>query len=258
MNDVNSSGRLVDVGTHRLYLVQVGQGTPAVIIEPGRGQTHEQWLDVQREVAKHTAVFAYDRAGVGRSDPGPMPRHSQRMVAELRMLLEVTHVSPPYILVGHSFGGLNCQLFAKLYPQEIAAMVLVDSSYPEIGDLMTRRLTEAQWEELREILDVQNFSETRVEDGEESGRQVRSAGDLPDVPVTILAGMAGAAAPQGWPDLDPEVHEIERQIATALPQGQFIAVEDAGHYIHRDRPDAVVEAILAVLDRTRAATPRNV
>jgi pimeloyl-ACP methyl ester carboxylesterase len=124
-------GWLVDVGGFRLHLHCSGKGTPAVVLDAALGGSSISWTLVQPEVAKLTRVCSYDRAGFGWSDAGPMPRTAGRIAGELRRLLEAGGVEPPFLLVGHSFGGLVMRIFAHRYRSEIAGLVLVDPAHPE-------------------------------------------------------------------------------------------------------------------------------
>ncbi len=119
-------GRLIDLGSHRLHLLESGHGGPTILLEAGLMSTVLSWSDLQRELSGSFRVVSYDRAGLGWSDLGPMPRTADRIVNELHILLQRAAISPPYVLVGHSFGGLTMPLFAAHYPEEVAGMVLVD------------------------------------------------------------------------------------------------------------------------------------
>jgi pimeloyl-ACP methyl ester carboxylesterase len=123
-------GRLIDLGTHRLHLLEAGHGSPTIVLEAGLMSTMLSWSEIQRTLAKSYRVVSYDRAGLGWSDSGPMPRTAERMVEELHTLLERAQIPPPYVLVGHSFGGLTMPLFAAHYPRETAGVVLVDPVVP--------------------------------------------------------------------------------------------------------------------------------
>ncbi len=128
-------GQLVDVGGYRLHLYCQGENTdgrPTVIFETGLGgsATSSDWAWVQPQVAKVTRACAYDRAGLGWSDAGPQPRDAQHIAAELHTLLKNSGTPGPYVLVGWSFGGLYVRTYANLYPQEVAGLVLLDSSSP--------------------------------------------------------------------------------------------------------------------------------
>ena len=123
-------GRLVDVGGHRLHLLESGSGDLTIVLEAGLMSTILSWSNLQRELAQSYRVVSYDRAGLGWSDLGPMPRTADRIVDELHTLLQQAGIAPPYLLVGHSFGGLTMPLFAARFPGETAGMVLVDPVVP--------------------------------------------------------------------------------------------------------------------------------
>ena len=123
-------GRLVDLGTHRLHLLESGSGGPTVLLEAGLMSTVLSWSELQRALDGSFRVVSYDRAGLGWSDLGPMPRTADRIVDELHNLLERAAIPPPYVLVGHSFGGLTMPLFAARFPSEVAGIVLIDPVAP--------------------------------------------------------------------------------------------------------------------------------
>lgn len=124
-------GRLVDVGGHRLHLHCAGHGSPAVVFDAALGASSLSWTLVQPEVARITRACSYDRAGFGWSDAGPMPRTAGRAAEELYLLLQRAGIEPPYILVGHSFGGLVMRIFAARHTDLTAGLVLVDPAHPE-------------------------------------------------------------------------------------------------------------------------------
>jgi pimeloyl-ACP methyl ester carboxylesterase len=124
-------GEMVEVGDHRLHLNCVGQGNPTVVLDGGWGYTSVEWSGwVLPEVANHTRVCAYDRAGMGWSEPGPSPPDATRVASQLHALLRAADEEGPYVLVGHSLAGLYSRIYAERYPEEVAGMVLVDSTHP--------------------------------------------------------------------------------------------------------------------------------
>ena len=125
-------GQLVDVGGYRLHINCIGEGTPTVVMESGCGGSSLDWCFVQPAVAQFTRACTYDRAGYGWSDPGPTPRVGQRVVSELHALLTKAGIEGPYVLVGHSLGGLYIRLYASQYPDEAAGMVLVDTTHEDL------------------------------------------------------------------------------------------------------------------------------
>jgi len=126
--------RLVTVENHRkLNIYCTGRGSPAVIFDSALGDTNRTWALVQPVVAAQTRACSYDRAGLGFSDPSPKPRTSANMIDDLHHLLQATHIKPPYILVGHSLGGMNIKLYAETYLAEVAGMVFVDPSHEDLA-----------------------------------------------------------------------------------------------------------------------------
>jgi pimeloyl-ACP methyl ester carboxylesterase len=121
-------GEMVDVGGYGLHINCVGQGAPAVVLDAGSGAFSAQWVRVQQEVSATTRVCAYDRAGMGWSEMGPDPRDAKQITSELHTLLSKAGIEGPYVLVGHSFGGMYMQTYAARYPDEVAGVALVDTS----------------------------------------------------------------------------------------------------------------------------------
>jgi pimeloyl-ACP methyl ester carboxylesterase len=123
-------GQMVDVGGYRLHINCTGAGSPTVVIEAGWGDWSLGWSRVQPEVARTTRVCSYDRAGTGYSEAGPLPRDAAQFAKELHTLLGQAGIPGPYVLVGHSLGGLPVRVFTHNYPGEVAGIVLVDSMSP--------------------------------------------------------------------------------------------------------------------------------
>jgi pimeloyl-ACP methyl ester carboxylesterase len=123
-------GQLIDVGGHRLHLSCTGAGTPTVVLEPGAGEMSSNLGWITPAVARDTRVCVYDRAGRGWSEPADTAQDGAQIATDLHRLLQRGHVPGPYVLAGHSFGGLYVLTFAARYPDEVAGMVLVDSTAP--------------------------------------------------------------------------------------------------------------------------------
>ena len=126
-------GQLVDVGAHRLHLHCTGSGSPTVVLEPGGGASSSDVAWIAPVVARDTTVCVYDRAGRGWSDATDGPQDGTHIAADLHTLLERAHIPGPYVLAGHSFGGLYVQSFAAQFPDQVAGMVLLDSTAPKPG-----------------------------------------------------------------------------------------------------------------------------
>ena len=122
-------GQMVDVGGHRLHLYCIGKGSPTVVLEAAAPGWSLYWSLVQPDVARVTRVCAYDRAGLGWSERGPLPRTGQRMTRELHQLLKRAGISGPYIFVGHSLGGFVARLYRQEHPTDVVGIVLVDAGH---------------------------------------------------------------------------------------------------------------------------------
>ncbi len=126
-NKLAPPGQMVDIGGFRLHALVRGQGTPTVLLEPALGGFALQYAHIQSAVSAFTRVMAYDRAGQGWSDCSPNPRTPANLAGEWKTLLGRLDLQPPYVLVGHSFGGLLARIYAGFYPEEVAGLILVDS-----------------------------------------------------------------------------------------------------------------------------------
>jgi pimeloyl-ACP methyl ester carboxylesterase len=124
-------GLLLDVNGCRMHLQSAGSGTPTVVLESGLGGMSSCWAWIQPEIAKFCHVVSYDRVGLGWSAADTSPKTAMQAALRLRTLLQSANTSPPYILVGHSMGGLFVRIFADLFPKEVAGLVLVDASHPD-------------------------------------------------------------------------------------------------------------------------------
>ncbi|GAA2030828.1 hypothetical protein GCM10009740_20690 [Terrabacter terrae] len=124
------AGQMVDVGGHSLHLRCSGSGSPTVVLQPGGGDFSSVWARIAPAVAAHTRVCVYDRPGRGWSEPADSPQDATQVTTDLHALLQRAHVPGPYVLAGHSFGGLYVLTHAARYPDDVAGMVLIDSTNP--------------------------------------------------------------------------------------------------------------------------------
>lgn len=233
-------GQLIDVDGTKLHIHCQGSGSATVVMDAGLNDFSLFWTAVQPEIAQFSRVCVYDRAGLGWSEASSQPRTSQQMVHELHTLLQNADLAAPYLLVGHSFGGVNMRLFAQQYPAEVAGLVLVDSSHEEMFDRSPEAFETATTEAIsqfgslasmsqmgllalspesipdhglsgealaqyRAILATTDYFKTAVAESEsfaESLAQVRQADiDLGDLPVIVIS--------HGVPDPFPGMSDAE-------------------------------------------------
>lgn len=243
-----TAGKL-DVGGHRLRFQQKGKGEPVVVFDAGLGDAYVTWKWVWPRVTDFTRVFLYDRAGLGKSEPGPPPRTSSLMVDELHALLRGADVPPPYVLVGHSLGGLNARLFATRYPDEVAAIVLVDAT-PLSFPAREADLRSAESLTRSETLLALTPEGTRLEleSVRRSAEIVRQEENLPDVPVYVLT----STRPEEEPRFRDAWIAMQKELARAVEADRHVLTDQSGHYIHYDEPELVIESIREAVDTVRA------
>lgn len=200
-----------------------GDGRPPVVLESALGSFGYQWLHVQKELTPLTRVLAYDRAGQGRSDSRPEPRVPDQLSGELHELLALAGIAPPYVVVGHSFGGLLARNFAGRYLDEVAGLVLVDSSHERQYDM------------------IPNFERLAAM----QGRLVSLLGALSRVP-----GLGRAYAGRTLGDMKPEFTAEEWDTLldlAARPNHHHTVRQEFGEYRRYFGPDSEVPTDLGDL-----------
>ena len=279
-------GQLVDVGGYRLHLNVMGKATntPTVILEAGMVSFSSNWAWVQPEVAKVTCVVAIDRAGLGWSDPGPKPRDAGRSAQELHAALEKLGIPAPYVLAGHSYGGLAIRAFAALYPDEVAGMVLVDGSHPDqwvrmgvssiaiaisnyVSGFLARfglfRVLNGEFKLLANGIPQQQYAElmafastpralTTGGDGLRvwdsiSRPLINDAGSLGDLPLIVLSVTE-------QPMKGEKLTELQAELPTLSTNSEHITVQGAYHegLVSQEKHARVVtESILRVIEAAR-------
>jgi pimeloyl-ACP methyl ester carboxylesterase len=271
-------GTRVVVGEHHLHIHCTGTGTPAVIMDAGLGGTSLDWARVQPRIARHTRACTYDRAGYGWSDSGPQPRTSLTIARELYALLSAAQVPGPYVLVGHSFGGFNVRLFATLYPEDTAALVLVDAAHEEQFERMENGRSKVVIAptgafmlgapppvhpklpyDVRPVVQalasrMRSHSALRSELAafRESARQVKRFAERSTVPLVVIS-----RGRQEWPDnrRGAEMERIWRELQDDLTRtGTHVLRMKAvrsGHYVQLDQPEVVVKGVVLAVAISR-------
>lgn len=247
------SGKFSVSAGRSLYVECHGSGSPTIVMDAGLGNTHATWSAVAPKVSPLTRTCTYDRANLGSSDAAPKPRSSVDVVADLRALLQSASIAPPYILVGHSFGGINMRLFAAAHPAEVAGLVLVDPTPTGFPDIECKLVDATLCAKLRSGFDPLNNPDGL--DLAQSGVEIAQAGSLPMVPLIVLAAtnhQQAAITDSGvQQQIEARWQQEETALAASVPGGT-VTVVSSGHDIQTLYPEAVVTAITAVVGKARA------
>jgi len=249
-------GRLVDVGGHRLYLTCAGAGSPAIVLEAGFGGDSNDWRDTQRELARTTRTCAYDRAGSGSSVGRPGVHDASDDIRDLQQLLFSARIPPPYVLAGHSYGGLLTRLYAHAHPRDVAGLVLVDAT----GRNATAREL-AIWPKSVEPGARRDAAEpvtngVDVRSSEALDARVRSLGDLP-----LIVIEAGRHEQIFGPDHTPlwraEARlwsRMQSELAQLSSDHVLVLARRSDHFVQRidGQPEVVAGALRAVVRAARA------
>lgn len=248
--------RTLNLGASRIAYHLAGGGSPVAVFQSGLGDGREVWAGVIERVTLELAVFAYDRPGYGESGAVPStPRDPCAVAHELHQALQVAGVKPPYLLVGHSIGGLYQYAYARLYPADVAAVLLVDPTHPDHWARMQREAPAAA--RVAAGMRVAAFTPAMRAEFDAQATPAcdaeLQAHPAPEPAARLLVrsnfGLAEAGAFEGL------VRRLEADWPRLMPGIARRQVEGAGHYIQKDRPDVVAQELLA-LARAKAAAPR--
>jgi pimeloyl-ACP methyl ester carboxylesterase len=249
-----SPARLV-VGPYQVQVAQEGSGRYTVIFESGFGTDLNAWRKVAPEVAKFAHTVAYSRAGYGASDARPEPRTILQSSQELDQLVAAAKLTPPFILVGHSYGGLLVRAFAARHPGSVAGMVLVDPAderfNPALRKLDAQR-AEADDRQFAAIVPAKFQPElNQLQPVLDSGvLPLPVAGKLPDVPVVVLTSVQQAEKPEFFLET-PQAVALKRALHAdflrQFSEGAQVVTSKSGHNIQREEPELVVAAVHKVI-----------
>jgi pimeloyl-ACP methyl ester carboxylesterase len=265
-------GQLIDVGGHRLHIQCLGQGSPTVVFDAGLVGSSLDWHRVLPSLASKTRVCAYDRGGYGWSDPSRRPRTLEGITEDLHTLLRNSGQRPPYVLVGHSLGGLNMWAYAANFPGEVAGLVLVDSAHPEepipfpLRERLFLRFEQLtlpfglpRWrgwcggkpEEIREqktaVSCRPEFIASHYEQWNAIPEFMAGARKLPRlgaVPLVIISRDTSREVSERW-------HAWQKDLTGISSAGKLVIAEGSGHGIPGGRPDVIVREITNLLKELR-------
>jgi pimeloyl-ACP methyl ester carboxylesterase len=255
-----------DAGGVNLYIQCMGQGSPTVVFDAGWGGDSFSWLKTMLDIRLHTRACVYDRASLGRSDSQTGLRTSQQMAEQLHTLLMNAGVEGPYLLVGHSLGGMNMLVFANHYESDVTGLVLVDSAHPDQADrelaVLPTPAPDESWAlaNLRKSIAWSNPEDTSFPEPmnwADTLAQVRGVKSLGDIPLAVL--VAVDPEKQNWGDISPDLTaslnkvwlDLHKEYLRLSTNSTLILAEHSGHFIQDDEPQLVIDTILGLVDKAR-------
>jgi pimeloyl-ACP methyl ester carboxylesterase len=231
---------------------------PVVVLEAGLGEHRRHWVHIQDSVSRFKTVLAYSRAGYATSDPVATSRTPRQIASELQALLTELDLSGPYVLVGHSLGGLYSRVFASQYKEDVAGLVLVDATH-ERTDLEHSVLSATFWQDVRKLYEdyaeeVGGGTPGEMEAWWTIARRgtLPEAWPLPDVPMVVLTAMKVDTSWAGGSEIGMRMwRRMHAEFFVQTSRGAHIVTTESGHAIHEDEPGLVVEAIRRVVELAR-------
>lgn len=239
----------------RLTCIVSGAGTPGIVLFNGAGVTLEGWRPLYPDIEQLGTVFAWNRFGLQGSDP-PADRQSGTVViASLRELLGYVGLEPPYVLVGHSLGGMFANLFARLHPAEVAGVLLLEATHPEDrealqghADQLVRSLGKLQ--ELPELFLRANV-EVELACADDIAREIASAGPFPPVPLRVVTGGLTPRGSQASAVTAGAKRAHQDELARLSPHGEQVLAHKSGHFPQLTEPQLVLDVVRALVHEAR-------
>lgn len=233
------AGKLVRVNGHRLYLECAGKGSPSVVVEGGLGESTLYFTPVQAAVAKLTRVCSYDRLGVGRSDRAAGARPVTASVDDLHKLLRTAGVKPPYVLASHSIGGLIDRYYTKVYPREVAGLVMAESA-PDDWDVFQKMTT---------------FTGGEALDIGTAAAALREGDDLGSRPVVVIQAGKFDQLGRGNPEFAPYWQSAQKALAARSTDSIFVVAARSDHEVEYDQPALLSASVKLVVAAVRTKKP---
>lgn len=246
--------QFADLSAGRLEYASSGVGQPVTIFINGGGPANmDSWRKVYPQVANVTSAIAYNRFGDGASDKVQQPQTSSIIGSTLRELLEYTGLKPPYVLVGHSIGGLYCSLFARLFPPDVAGVVLVDSSHPDQWNMMREQRGLLGAVNRLFFMSYRKFNPSKASEitaFKDTAEEIYRAGAFTDVPLTVITA-AKRVTFGSPPEILETVEMHQKDLSKMSPQGKQLVARSSGHYIQNTEPEVVIAAVKEIFQENR-------
>ncbi|MAJ91079.1 MAG: hypothetical protein CMF40_02705 [Legionellales bacterium] len=268
-------GQFISLETNKIHLHCVGEGSPIIVFDSGVGGSHLDWINVQSRAGELTQACSYDRSGYGWSEMGIKPRTSDRIVSELIKILKIAKKEPPYILVGHSFGGLNMQYFARTNPKDVMGLILIDSIHAEqykrfedagieiptmnttrfllgskdqVTEGMPTKYKDIAYELVRSDEAVSSmFNELR--NMHISTEETLNAAKMPDIPLSVITHGKQIWDNPMFINMEEIWLELQTKLSRSTPKGRLLIANGSGHHIHLEQPELILSEIRSIIGK---------
>lgn len=238
------TAHLFEVGGRKIFLNCTGSANrPTVILEAGSGDSSEVWAAVQKQVEQFEHVCSYDRLGMGKSDKVSPAQTADEIVDNLHQLLQVARLTPPYVMVGHSIGGIYVRKYATRYPAEVIGLVLVDSAHEE----QFVRVSQISPEWAERIRTRFSADEQRAGGFLQANERLEWHFNGPLVVIEHRPIPPSAAPDPMAKQSEPVFHLLQIDLVGRSKYGQLRQAKQSGHYIQRDEPELVTQSIKDVI-----------
>lgn len=255
-NKKTDSLQFVVIKDKKQYYADKGEGNPTVVFVSGLGSTMDGFFEIQNKISKTTQTFCYDRAGIGKSESFNNDRSLENISNELNELLNKVGITEPFILVGHSRGGLIARFFVNKYPDKVCGLILIDPALPEHRPMRRALRTDKEKTEFDAYYnsfctDSTKYSATIRSEFKASDSASIAGKNFPtSIPVTIIASNKINKDKYGQADNKIKVDLLNAYLKTA-PQIKLIFSNKSGHFIHEDEPKLVINEILLMVNKLK-------
>ena len=262
----------IKISTHKLHYYIFGSGSPAIVLDVGLADTYKNWITLLEAQSDKNQIFCYDRAGYGQSEMGDLPRNCINEADELKTLLDKAYIPGPYIIVGHSLGALNLQVFASRYSNEVAGMLLLDpppldwirgNGFPELAKLAEQTTDEFEKtaesmqnstnaEEQKRVQFFKTIASEHREMFSSSAEQAASIKSFGNIPLIVIA--SGKSNPVFGEDavrFQKFWNDQCRKLSLKSSGGKYILAAESSHKIHLDDPEVILKALNELISEVR-------
>ncbi|HWI83931.1 alpha/beta hydrolase [Ramlibacter sp.] len=236
-----------------------GHGPATIVLFNGAGVTLDGWQALYPEIESIGRVFAWNRFGLQGSDEPPPLQDGELIVASVRELMAQAGLRPPYVLVGHSLGGLHANLFARLHPDEVAALLLIEATHPRDDEVLQQDASQLSRGLAKVLAEPPEQFEANLraelEAAPETVQQVRTAGPFPRVPVAVISGAMEPPKSLLPPDAAQARQARQEALARLSPDGEHVIAARSGHFPQRSEPELVLAVLRRLIERALPPAP---